>query len=144
MIVTEVMTPLVTADFDLGDRLYCLYDGSYTKGTVVAHRPGTVNCVTVAMDSNWETVVHIPTSFKKKDSWLGYWGKIPDIRQFEAGTVISKLEDDDTRTFAVISFVVPGECIKMNITSFPWGQRDYRVSDGINLEDQFFDWEIEG
>lgn len=144
MTVTELESPFVTADFEQGDRVYCLYDGSYTKGTVIAHRPGTVNCVTVAMDNDWETIVHIPSQFKKGSSWIGYWGKIPDISQFKKGTVISKMEDDGIRRFATISFVVPGQEIKMNITTFPWGERDYRVSDGINLEDQFFDWEIEG
>lgn len=106
-------------------------------------RPGTFNAITVDMDSDWQTVVSLTGSFQKDNSFIGCWGKIPDVTKFRDGTLISKLEDDETRTFSRVTELIPGESIRISRALFPAYYRDYLYTDVAILEDEFMDWEIE-
>lgn len=143
--IRELQTPLVVEDFEIGDRVYCVFDGKKTKGTVIPHRPGTFACVTVAMDSGWETVVNL-TSFDKTISSFGYWGRIPRIEQLTEGNIITRFEPfhgDVERIFAVLNFVVPGKRVAGHFLPDLKETLDYNATLGGSLEDMLMDWEID-
>lgn len=142
MEATEIVVPLIKEDFEDGDRVFSMFHGNLTKGTVVKSRFTKTDSIVVNMDNGGGQIsVHL--SCFVRGMGIEYWGKIPDLSRIREGTVLSRLEADGSRRAITVKSHIPGHSIQLNVTPFPGGTYGYRVADGIILEDKLIDWEIE-
>lgn len=146
----EIAIPWITEDFEDGDRVYSVVNGVVQKGTVVDSDSAKEGHINVKLD--WNSYLSVPLknftgSAKATKFYQGqkddYYGRIPRIDRIETGTIISILQEDGSRAYAIVMIHEPGERLLINRAN-EWEVHDYRVSKGDIFEDKLLDWEIEG
>lgn len=149
--MTETEVPLIVDDFEEGDRVYYVLNGVTQKGTVI-NDEGSNEVGHISVKFDFSSCLGIPLSkFAGKSKTTHYYkgekdnycGRIPSLDRIEKGTVLSRLEEDGTRNYAIVMIHSPGERLLINRAD-KWEVFDYRTSKGVLFEDKLFDWEIEG
>lgn len=138
-VTKEIVTPLIQEDFAVGDRVYSFFHGDITKGTIVSNRFQSEGNVTITTDEGYCHQVHLSNFIKGPGR--EYYGRILDMKQLEEGSLISRLKDDGTREYAEILMINHGvDLVKRNCET---REGFYYAANEVDLEEQFFDWEIE-
>lgn len=137
----EIQLPLTRDDFEVGDRVYSMFHGEITLGTIVSNPWEAEGSVTVKDDSDYCHTVHL--SCFVKGAGVEYYGKIPDLSQLTVGSRVSRLNEDGIREYSVVVEHLPGETL---IVQEEVGGRTFisRVDYGQVLEINFREWEVEG
>lgn len=137
----EVQLPLTIDDFEIGDRIYSMFHGEITFGTIVSNPWEAEDHVTVKDDSGYCHSVHL--SCFVKGVGVEYYGKLPDLSQLKRGSRISRLNKDGVREYCVVTQYVPGQII--GVKEEKRGAFFIsRTSAGQVLEKDFRDWQVEG
>lgn len=146
----EIITPWILEDFEDGDRVYSVVNGIVEKGTVVDSESSEEGYINIKLDFSSYLAVPLKNftgSAKATTSYQGqkddYYGRIPRIDRIETGTILSVLQEDGSRDYAIVMIHEPGERLLINRAD-EWKVHDYRVSKGDIFENQLLDWEIEG
>lgn len=139
----ELLNPLIREDFTDGDRVYAFFDGKLIKGTVIDDNDGHTEIVTMLSDDGYTMPLHLSKFNKGKDS-SGYCGRIPNVAEFTQGTILSFINVKGIRLQVELYRVIPGEMVRFRYLIRPNEYFDRKRSSGVDLEDFFFDWEIEG
>lgn len=138
----EIVTGFIKEDFEPGDRVYSMFHGAITRGTVVSNPREQEGYITVKTDLGYCHSVHL--SCFVKGAGVEYYGKIPDLTQLRIGSRLSRLNDDGTREYRVVVQYLKGQIIGVReVDTKARRKLVYRVSDGNILEDAFRDWEVE-
>lgn len=147
----EVQLQYIADDFEEGDRIYYITNGVTKKGTVRYGRtPRKEDHIPVSLDISGHLMIPL-YKFSGKSKAVkfyrgkkdDYCGRIPKLRNIEKGTVLSRLQNDGTRQYAIVMLHEPGKRLLINRPE-QWEVFDYLTSRGSIFEDQLFDWEIEG
>lgn len=137
----EIQLPLTIEDFEVGDRVYSMFHGEVTLGTIVSNRHQSEGHVTVKDDSGYSHSVHL--SCFVKGAGVEYYGKVPDLSQLTIGSRVSRLKADGIREYCVVTQYLPGQII--GIREETRGAFFISRADaGQVLEKDFRDWQIEG
>lgn len=137
---SEVLTPYMKEDFEPGDRVWYKYSGEVRKGTVLGVYE---RYVTMEPDDKFAQAVSLYYNFSR-----GYakelWGRIPDLKQLEAGTKLSYLRTDGNREHGVIISFLPDVEIVFQRLRPSSGKFWFSTRKGMDLELQMMNWGIEG
>lgn len=137
----EVFTAPVWDDFEIGDRIYVSLPGSVIKGEVVSNSGERDGSIEVLLD--YGESMSLPISAFGDQNLPEHCGRIPNLDLIEKGTVLSRLQENGSRIYAVVSIHEPGRKLVFYRKDkfLPY---EYQTSHGVDLERILFDWEIEG
>jgi hypothetical protein len=138
----ELTIPFIPEDFEPGDRVYFAYwPSSYTKGTVESVDGNDIH---VIMDDNQEGIIPLDSFITLSNGKNEYWGKMPNVKLFEKGMVLSRPDPDGERRFVTIASYVYNEELTVTYGTDGAGTRTFKTSEGDDFEVIFRAWEIEG
>lgn len=138
--ISEVVTSYVKEDFTAGDRVWYKHARILHKGTVIE---ATDRCIVIASDErpSQELFLYYTNSRGHANE---LWGRIPDLKQLEAGIKLSYLRTDGKREQGVIVSVTPDTDIVFERRGPSFGKLYYSTKKGMDLELKMMNWEIEG
>lgn len=138
----EIDLPLITQDFDAGDRVYRYAEKTdhILFGTVKAV---VGRDIIIDMDSGLEFVIPV-TLFRKRDPRDFWWGKCLPLARLEKGSVISCIwpHTDGKRWKATVDEVTENS-VTFTAVEDKQAKTEWTATDKHSLEYLFRDWIVE-
>ena len=135
----ELEITFIKEDFEVGDRIYMTFKGEMNKGSVTEIGDKSIR---VSMDNELgypDTIL----SYSIRGDRNEKWGRIPDLKLFKKGTVLSSRNNDGTRLFTTIVSYSPNYEVTIQYENSMLGARTFLASE-TDFETFFADCEIEG